>query len=65
MSRHVVYPGEALQDGPVELCASQAAFARPIVVPPNRMSQTIVGRQAEKTGRIATPLERALRVRYD
>ena len=43
MFRRSVHPGEILKDELEEFGVSQAAFARQIDVPPNRVSQIIVG----------------------
>ena len=41
-----VHPGEILKDELEELGVSQAAFARQIDVPPNRVSQIIAGKRS-------------------
>lgn len=44
--RRAVHPGEVLRGELEELGLSQAAFARRIDVPPNRISQIIAGKRA-------------------
>ena len=46
MLKRAVHPGEILKDELAELGVAQAAFARQINVPPNRVSQIIAGRRA-------------------
>ena len=41
-----VHPGEILKDELEEFGVSQAAFARQIDVPPNRVSQIIAGKRS-------------------
>ena len=41
-----VHPGEILKDELEELGVTQAAFARQIEVPPNRVSQIIAGKRS-------------------
>ncbi len=44
--RRAVHPGEVLRGELEELRLSQAAFARQIRVPPNRISQIVAGKRA-------------------
>ncbi len=44
--RRAVHPGEILRGELEELHVSQAAFARQIHVPPNRISQIVAGKRA-------------------
>lgn len=44
--RRAVHPGEVLRGELEELGLSQAAFARQIRVPPNRISQIVAGKRA-------------------
>ncbi|MCY3881698.1 MAG: HigA family addiction module antidote protein [Dehalococcoidia bacterium] len=44
--RRAVHPGEVLRGELEELGLSQAAFARHIDVPPNRISQIVAGKRA-------------------
>ena len=46
MFMRTVHPGEVLKDELAELGVSQAAFARQIAVPPNRVSQIIADRRS-------------------
>ena len=46
MFKCTVHPGEILKDELDEYGVSQAAFARQINVPPNRISQIIAGKRA-------------------
>ena len=45
-----VHPGEILKDELEEFGVSQAAFARQIDVPPNRVSQIIAGKRVGDGG---------------
>jgi addiction module HigA family antidote len=44
--RRAVHPGEILRGELEELGLSQAAFARQVRVPPNRISQIVAGKRA-------------------
>ena len=44
--RRAVHPGEVLRGELEELGVSQAAFAREIRVPPNRISQIVAGKRS-------------------
>ena len=44
--KRAVHPGEVLQGELEELGISQAAFARQIRVPPNRISQIVAGKRS-------------------
>ena len=46
MFMRAVHPGEVLKDELAELGVSQAAFARQIAVPPNRVNQIIAGKRS-------------------
>ena len=46
MFKRSVHPGEILKDELEEFGVSQAAFARQIDVPPNRVSQIIAGKRS-------------------
>ena len=46
MFKRVVHPGEILKDELEELGVTPTAFARQIDVPPNRISQIIVGKRS-------------------
>ena len=46
MLKRVVHPGEILSDELTEFGITPTAFARQINVPPNRISQIIVGRRS-------------------
>ena len=46
MFKREVHPGEILKDELEEFSVSQAAFARQIDVPPNRVSQIIAGKRS-------------------
>ena len=46
MLKCAVHPGEILRDELAELSVSQTEFARQINVPPNRISQIIMGKRS-------------------
>ena len=46
MFKRATHPGEILKDELEEFGGSQAAFARQIDVPPNRVSQIIAGKRS-------------------
>lgn len=46
MLQHITHPGEILQNELDELKVSPSEFARQIDVPPNRISQIIVGKRS-------------------